>query len=200
MIPAWLEGWLLRLIGVPAAQSRLVDVCRTALEGRAPVSVLDLGCGSGVYAGLLPFERYTGVDRSRQCIESARSHCRHSGASFQCADVSAFLADDKGPYDLVLMVGLLHHLDDSTGRAVLEASARLLTQGGVAVSVDPVLLPRQRPMARLMALLDRGNHVRTREGYGALVPDALRIHEQRVSGSELRVPQDLLLMVMRRAW
>lgn len=71
------------------------------------------------------------------------------------------------------MEGVLHHIDDDTAVAVLACAAQRLVSGGRLVAIDPVLLERQNPVARALALVDRGKHVRALAGCRALADEIL---------------------------
>ncbi len=79
-------------------------------------SVLDLGCGSGVYS-LRFAERgaaVAGLDLSQVMISLAREKARERGlkVDFQVADISKLLAFEDGAFDLVFTATVLHYLED----------------------------------------------------------------------------------------
>ena len=65
-----------------------------------------------------------------------------------------------GKCDLVLAIGLLHHLPDEQVQIVLEMAYAALAEGGRLVTVDPVFIDGQNPVARFLVGADRGRHVR----------------------------------------
>jgi len=52
-------------------------------------------------------------------------------------------------------------MDDAMARETLKFAFSALKPQGKVITVDPVILPRQNPVARILALLDRGKYVRT---------------------------------------
>ena len=97
-----------------------------ARAGRA----VDLGCGSGRWAGLL-LERYgevLGVDIAAREVEMARA--AHPGARFEVRD----LLDVTGAYDVVLSVNTVHHLRDH--ERVLPHLRGLVAPGGSVLVID----------------------------------------------------------------
>jgi SAM-dependent methyltransferase len=129
--------------------------------------VLDLGCGPGDIVELLPEVDYVGVDISAEYVAAGR---RRFGprARFMQGDIRALAPEELGPFDLIIAIGVLHHLDDADAGGITETSARLLSPGGRLVTIDPAFAQGQRPAARWLIGRDRGLNVRTPEGYRGL--------------------------------
>lgn len=63
------------------------------LQATAQSTILDLGCGQGVLARLLPAQsKYVGVDLARSLIDSAKHKNKNSNHSFILADVTKRLS------------------------------------------------------------------------------------------------------------
>jgi SAM-dependent methyltransferase len=62
--------------------------------------------------------------------------------------------------DIVIMMGVLHHMDDALACRSLRLAAGLLTDGGRFVAFDPGIVAGQPAIARFLAERDRGQHVR----------------------------------------
>jgi SAM-dependent methyltransferase len=138
-------------------------------QHRAPL-VLDLGCGEGRLPEKIGhISRYHGVDISERYIEYAKSHYGVFG-SFAVLDIahdfSTLVATRP---DFILMVGVLHHIDD---RSISEINKAIDVKHGdsISVSLDGVFLQRQRFLARLLLALDRGRFIRSLEAYERLMP------------------------------
>jgi SAM-dependent methyltransferase len=128
--------------------------------------VLDVGCGPGSLLPLLPDIKYTGYDPSRSYIDRARKAFGARGRFF----VGTFGEKDVVPqaYDIGILSGVLHHLDDDTARALLAAMRAAIKPGGRLVTVDPVFTDDQNFFARKLIERDRGKYVRFSDGYQAL--------------------------------
>ncbi len=102
-----------------------------------PRAILDAGCGHGRFAQLLR-ERgcaasYWGVDASAEMLAIARERTDLiPGAAFSRADVIEDAAAlPAGPFDLIAMFGVIHHVPGEAARvALLRALAARLAAGG----------------------------------------------------------------------
>src|SRR5262249_19687422 len=104
--PAVYDVWS-RAVGGKRAQTILVhDYIRPWPKAR----ILDLGCGTGELLRYLGDVSYMGVDISSDYISRARAS--FDGAEFEVGDATTFQAP-AGEFDLVLAVGVLHHLDEA---------------------------------------------------------------------------------------
>ena len=116
--------------------------CARVLEhvSAARPSVLDIGCGNGRLIALLRARcpggfGYTGVDSSAELLALARAREQDAALRFVEAD---FVANDPehalpaGEHDLVVLLGVLHHVPgEAARRTLLAAAARRLARDGV---------------------------------------------------------------------
>lgn len=144
-------------------QKFVVDYVRPFPE----MKILDVGCGPADILAYLPRVTYWGFDISEAYISQARIKFKERG-QFHCKQLQLSDLGELPQFDVVLAVGLLHHLDDSVAMEVLQLAYEALSPGGRLLTVDPCLVPSQNPIARLLIKNDRGQNVRDKAGYEAL--------------------------------
>lgn len=180
---------LQRAIGSERSYTRFVD---EFMRPRPGDRVLDIGCGPGEVLRFLPDVRYVGIDISPEYIEAARQRFGDA-AEFQCADVrSADVPDEE--FDIVLVMGVIHHLDDDGARSLFELASRALKDGGRMVASEAVWTEPQHPFARWMNKRDRGANIRTEDGYRKLALESFGSVEMHVRTDLLRIPYSHLLI------
>ncbi|MBK8870127.1 MAG: class I SAM-dependent methyltransferase [Elusimicrobia bacterium] len=118
--------------------------------------ILDVGCGPGTNTRLFKGRSYLGVDNSEQMIADAR---RRFGNCFVVGDVTQGAFIKQGPFDLILMNSLLHHLNDAELSAVLGHVRVSLAPQGV-VHICDLVLPK-KGLTRFFANIDRGRYARS---------------------------------------
>jgi SAM-dependent methyltransferase len=130
--------------------------------------VLDIGCGPAEILAHLPDDiDYHGYDAEANYINAARARYGNRG-SFAVKAVSPDAVEDIGTFDVVMSLACLHHLTDDEADTVFASAAKLLRPGGRVITLDCAYVKDQNPIARLLAALDRGKHVRAPEGYASL--------------------------------
>jgi 2-polyprenyl-3-methyl-5-hydroxy-6-metoxy-1,4-benzoquinol methylase len=138
------------------------------LKIRPGQRVLDIGCGPADILAHLPEDiDYQGYDAESSYIASARKRYGERG-SFSVRSVSPEAVDDIGTFDVVMSLAVLHHLTDAEADTLFASAAKVLRPGGHVVTLDCAYVDGQNPVARLLASLDRGKHVRSPDGYLAL--------------------------------
>jgi SAM-dependent methyltransferase len=131
--------------------------------------VIDIGCGPGTIFEHLPDGiRYIGFDTDETYIAHARQ--RYGGkAEFHCAIFDDATAASLPKADLVMMNGVVHHLDDATAKGVFGAIGRSLAPGGRLFTLDGCFRPGQSGVAAYLLRNDRGQFVRDEAGYRTLL-------------------------------
>lgn len=153
----------------------------------AGASVLDFGCGTGDALRFLPAVQYCGIDSNVNYLRRARRRYASRG-EFVEGGINELSALPSGEYDLVLALGVLHHLDNLTAEQAIVQFARVLRPGGRFVSHDPVLVDGQGRLARWFVQHDRGRHVRAVEQIVRLARVAFARVEPVVVPRPLRIP------------
>lgn len=126
---------------------------------------LDLGCGTGEFAGEFPAGRYVGLDPSLGYLRFAR----HNRPGSFLAGAGEALPFADGSFDAALVLGVLHHLPDELARAAMAELGRVLRPGATALVIEDVPPPAgENPAGQLMHALDRGGHIRDEAAYRAI--------------------------------
>ena len=182
---------LQRLIGAPRVHEALVS---TFLKPFPGMRVLDIGAGTGSLRPALGDCDYTALEPNADYVAALRhSLCEGEGTVIHGG--TRDLSHVEGPFDRVLMMALLHHLDDATATAACRDAAALLAPGGRFITLDNCLHDGQGRVARRLALMDRGANVRTIDGYRGVVSEAFTSVRVYLSTDLLRVPYSHVWMV-----
>ena len=183
------------LVSPPRLVARNVERFLQVPDGS---SVLDLGCGYGDIAHFYANRcRYVGIDSNDAYIKEARRRNSKNDAIFITGDVSDEVILQHGPFDLVLLTGVLHHLPSESVQQIAKDSHRLLAQSGRMVALEPVFSPDQRLTARLIIASDRGRYVRDTDGYSALLRVGFESVQADVVHGLLRIPYSHVVLTCR---
>ncbi len=185
------------IVSPPKLVERTVDKYLQVHDG---ASVLDLGCGYGDMARFyVGRAKYVGIDSNQSYIAEARRRNADNDAEFIVGDISDPAVLDRGPYDLVMMTGVLHHLPSEHVRSIAEESTRLVAGDGRMVAIEPVFAPDQRLAARLIIASDRGRYVRDADGYIALLRVGFPVVQGTVVHGLLRIPYSHVVLECRHS-
>jgi len=155
-----------RVAGTDRVRRQFVDQYVRPKRG---ARILDLGCGTGDLLACLSEASYVGIDLNEDYISAARKRYAEQG-TFLVGDATKFSEQIKGPFEFIIAVGLLHHLDDQGVSALTSAALGALASGGKFISVDGCFDSNQGMIRRWMVSRDRGRALRTPEGYSKLFP------------------------------
>jgi 2-polyprenyl-3-methyl-5-hydroxy-6-metoxy-1,4-benzoquinol methylase len=162
----WVYDRFQATVGAYRARAAVLDRYARVVPGD---TVVDIGCGTGHILDSLPEQiRYFGYDLSEQYIRQAHARYGHRG-SFECSDVSSFkVGPRRGTADVVLALGVIHHLDDPEVEQLVATAHDLLAPGGRLVTMDTSFSDGQSRASRYLAAQDRGQNVRTPDEYRRL--------------------------------
>lgn len=149
--------------------------------------LLDIGCGpAGVLRALPATVRYTGIDESKEYVEAARRTWGDRGEFFRMDACDAELP--AAAFDVVVVMGVLHHLDEAGCTKLLRLAARSLIDEGRLVVIEPAREPGQGRVAAWLIAHDRGENVRDAAGYAELVRPYFTEVTLEVRSDLLRIP------------
>jgi SAM-dependent methyltransferase len=187
-IPAAYQLWW-NVVGGPAYVKVLVNEYAQPSTGSR---ILEIGCGPGTILRYLPPSEYLGFDLSASYIELAKK--RFPKARFVCERVSQFsLAQEQG-FDVVLALGIVHHLEDAEARQLFQIAFDALKPGGKLVTCDGVWADGQSPGARWLLERDRGEHIRREQEYVGIASQVFSNIRPSVRHDLLRIPYTHLIL------
>lgn len=153
------------IMGAKSARERLV---KDHIRPTPDMRILDLGCGPAEILRFLPEDiDYVGYDISETYIKNAREKFKGRGA-FHCRLLELEEAKSLEKFDLVMAIGVLHHMDDDVAEAFITLAKAALKPGGRLLTHDPVYAKGQNPIAKFLIDNDRGQNVREAAAYEAL--------------------------------
>ena len=179
-------------VGVGAFSAR-VKVLHQYLDLRPGQRLIDIGCGPGHILSKLPEGViYDGFDIDETYIRFANQRFGKRGA-FHCRLFNEAAALEFGPADVVMMNGVLHHLDDHSARMTVSTIKKVLKPGGVFLALDGVYTPDQSAFAKWFLDHDRGNFIRTEAAHRAILSTSFAGCELHVYHNLLRIPYSLVV-------
>jgi len=181
------------------SQNRTSDLAERYLSVPAGSQVIDLGCGVGDFACFFTdHSTYVGVDSNPYYIKIARQTVNSDKAIFLEGDVGNIDLSQFGNFDLVMMSGVLHHLDTKTALAALTEAKKLMSDSGRFFAIEPVFEPGQSLIARLTIASDRGQYVRDTEGYRNVLSQLFEEVEIDVRHDVIRIPYTHAVITARK--
>ncbi len=157
------------------------------LQPRPGQRVLDIGCGTAAVLEQLGECDYVGIDHNPEYIKKARENFGTNG-EFQCIDINDAKFKEFGTFDTVLLLRVLHHLNDDEAKQLVKAIPAVMKPAGTLVTVDCALEKGQHPVARLLAKLDRGRYARNTDHYRSLIEPTFTVQEEIIRHDLLKVP------------
>jgi len=180
-----------RMVGAERARRQLVADYFPPMQGK---SMLDIGCGTAEILRHLPVDMvYAGFDASEEYIKEAERVFGHRGR-FRAELVSDATLDGMQQFDVVLAFGLLHHLGDEDAASLFRLAAQALKPDGMLITMDPVFAPGQASLARWLISRDRGQCVRSPEGYRTLAKASFPLVNHHLRSDMLNVPYSHSIM------
>jgi len=190
----WAYETLQTLLGADRGRKRFVA---QDLKPRAGDRVLDIGCGTARLAGYLGAVTYVGFEPNAEYVAQGRVENAGRDVTLHAGFFDAAAAAALHPFDLVIVSAVLHHMDDAQADELFGLLARVTKADGRVVTLDNVYVEGQNAVAKQIIRMDRGQNIRTPEGYTALP----KRHFARCSGRVLHqrwIPYTFWIMECRQ--
>ena len=128
------------------------------------VNVLDIGCGPAEILDSLPIVKYFGYDINPAYISFAKKKYGKTG-NFYCKKFSDKELKKIPRFDHVLLLGILHHLNNREIEKLIPKIKKVLKKRGNIIAIDPILDKKQNFIAKFIIKKDRGDNVRNKKEY-----------------------------------
>jgi SAM-dependent methyltransferase len=178
-----------KMVGGPGQAKVLVE---QYIQPKAGSRILEIGCGPGTIYGYLPTCDYLGFDLSSKYIELAKR--RFPEGRFVCERVSRFAITREQSFDVVLALGIVHHLEDPEARQLFQIAYDALRPGGKLITIDGVWVDDQSSVARWLLARDRGTCIRQEREYLEIASHVFSDIRPNVRHDLLRIPYTHLIL------
>jgi len=158
--------------------------------------ILDIGCGPADILKHLPDVDYVGFDTSKNYIAKARSRFKSRGRFFQ-QTLTAGVVDDMAPFDLVMAIGVVHHLSNEDAILLFETAKKAMLAGARLITLDGAYTTPQNRFAKLLLDMDRGDFIRTPEQYRKIAASVFPNVAMQIKTDMLRLPYTHCIMECR---
>jgi 4-hydroxy-2,2'-bipyrrole-5-carbaldehyde O-methyltransferase len=143
-----------------AAAPFVASFVRHAVTEVRPENVLDVGCGTGVYARVVldadPRVRVEGIDLAEDVVAAARRELDQAGYGsrvvLHVGDVRRWSAESETRFDLVMLLNNVYYFDQQKRAALYREMSGLLTERGQLLIVS-MLAPGSVAAAHLHFML-----------------------------------------------
>lgn len=193
------QNWAYKLfrnwVGTESLVRHIVDDWQRATPG---MKVLDLGCGTGDALLRLPAVDYVGVDYNADYVAMCQQRFPDRG-QFVVLDLAKEDLPYENEFDLALLYGVLHHLDDDACRRLLAMAHKALKPGGRLITLDGVFHPAQSGLNRFVTGLDRGRFVREVDAYLKLTGEVFPQVRHEITDGRIKIPYSHIIMECQKA-
>jgi SAM-dependent methyltransferase len=182
-------------IGAKALHRKFIQ---SHVRARAGDKVIDIGCGPAKILRWLPDVDYLGLDVNPAYIASAKRS--HAGkGTFIVGDTKALWDDSRfRDADIVIGLGILHHLGDNEAAHCIRFAHRALKPGGRFVCFEACWVPNQGFLSRYIMSKDRGQNIRTEQMYRQFTENVFKKVDAWIDPKPLRIPYVMIFLDCRK--
>jgi cyclopropane fatty-acyl-phospholipid synthase-like methyltransferase len=172
-------------VGATALRRRLIENHVRAKPGD---KLIDIGCGSAPALQWLREVEYIGLDTNPDCIALARRTYASRG-TFIVGNAQSVRGDSRfKAADIVIAIGVLHHLDDEEAEQCIRFAYDALNTTGRFVCHEPCWIPNQGAISKFIMSTDRGRDIRTEQQYRQLSTKVFNKVDAWVDTKPMRIP------------
>jgi cyclopropane fatty-acyl-phospholipid synthase-like methyltransferase len=141
--------------------------------------ILDIGCGTGEYVEFLDRHcdayEYFGFDGEAGYIAYAQRLFAHRpGIRFHHRILTEDRSSEFKNFDIVMAIGVMHHMGDDLVLSLLRAAKMALSPGGRLITYDPGQFSDMNAIEGFFVKHDRGRNIRFVQDYERLVGQAFQ--------------------------
>ncbi len=163
-------------------------VIQSHVRAKAGDKIIDIGCGPAQILPWLPDVQYLGLDINQNYIASAKRTHGNKG-TFVVGDTKSLRHDSRfREADIVMALGVLHHLDDEDATHCIRFAYDALKERGRLVCLDGCWIPDQGLFSRYVMSYDRGRNIRTEQQYRELAGKVFTNVDAWVDKKPMRIP------------
>jgi SAM-dependent methyltransferase len=144
----------------------------------------------------LSASEYVGLDSNPEYTLRARR--LYPNAQFVCQSVTEYKVPQSEYFDLVLALGIVHHLEDSEAVQLFRIAQTALKPEGRLITLDGIWLPNQSWFSKFLLRIDRGTFVRGEKEYIELALTSFSKIKPTVRHDLLRIPYSHLILECTR--
>jgi len=183
-----MQQWL----GFAAVRKKAIDLW---LKPQAGERILDIGCGPGHITEYLPQDiEYSGFDIDANYIDQAQRDYKGRG-DFYCRVFDNNCVEEFGDADIVMLNGVLHHMDDDDANTSLAAAHAALKPGGRIFTLDGCYVDGQGKISKMLLDMDRGKFVRSQGEYEALLGRYFTTLKTHMRDDLSTIPYNFIIMI-----
>jgi len=153
-----------RLVGGIHARKKTVEEYIPIKEN---IRILDIGCGPGYIVTEFVNCDYFGYDVNSSYIQYAKKKYGERG-TFVCKELKTEDIEVMEHFDLVMLHGVLHHINDDAVENLFILAKRILHKDGYVLTQDGCIIDGQSYFDKMLQKNDRGEFVRRPEEYEKL--------------------------------
>lgn len=159
-----LNEFIIRLI--TANYFIIKKIISKELPIRNNIKLLDIGCGTGILSPYFSNADYIGIDIDQKLIDFAKK--RYPDRTFLTMGGEHNTLPDSS-FDFILVVGVIHHLNNTVASALLKQAQRVLRKNGTVLIIEAIPpIDSFNMFGRFIRSLDKGHFIRPATDYKSL--------------------------------
>jgi cyclopropane fatty-acyl-phospholipid synthase-like methyltransferase len=182
-------------VGATALRRKLIE---NHVRPNPGDKIIDIGCGSAPVLQSLPAVEYIGLDINPDYIAHAQRSYGSRG-TFIVGQPQSVRADSRfKDADIVMAIGVLHHLDDEEAEQCIRFAYDALKTEGRFICHEACWTPNQGAISKYIMSTDRGRNIRTEQQYRQLAAKAFKRVDTWIDMKPMRIPYVTVVLECRK--